>query len=57
MTVKLNDDSFAGKADEKEVDEQTIKNVSLTPVSVNRKLNFTEENSPVPHKPNNEINL
>lgn len=51
-----NDDSFAKKAEEGEVD-QFNKNTPSTSEPINRKLDFDEENSPGANKSSNEINM
>lgn len=50
------DDSFAKKAEEGEVD-QFNRNTPSTSESINRKLDFDEENSPVSNKSSDEINM
>lgn len=51
-----NDDSFAKKAEEGKAD-QFSKNTPSTSDSINRKLDFDEENSPLSNKSNDEINM
>lgn len=51
-----NDDSLAKKAEEEKVD-QFSKNIPSTSESINRKLDFDEQNSPVSNKSSNEINM
>ncbi|XP_020299565.1 DNA topoisomerase 2-binding protein 1 isoform X3 [Pseudomyrmex gracilis] len=50
------DDSFVKKAEEK-ISDQPNKNVSSSSMSINRKLDFNEEDTLTPNKSSNEINM
>ncbi|XP_032667662.1 DNA topoisomerase 2-binding protein 1 isoform X2 [Odontomachus brunneus] len=53
----LNSDTLVEIATEKQDDNRSDKDSLLTPIQINRKLDFSQEDTPVSNKPNNEINM
>ncbi|XP_014482988.1 PREDICTED: DNA topoisomerase 2-binding protein 1-A isoform X2 [Dinoponera quadriceps] len=55
--AKSNDNSLATRTEKKQDDDRSSKDSPSTPTLINRKLEFSQEGTPVSNDPSNEINM